>query len=255
MDAWEIWRGDGPVVACGIHCGHDVRSEVAALLAVDDQTRSYEEDPYSGAWAELAPTRVLVHRSRFEVDLNRPRDKAVYLEPQDAWGLQVWREPPPPDLVAESRRLYDAFYSELESILSAVEAREGRFVVYDLHSYNHRRTGPSHPEGPAPDVNLGTGSLDRDRWGPVADGFLTALSVQTVGGRPLDIGENVRFKGGYLSRWVHGRFPATGCALAVEVKKFFMDERTGRLDPPSLEGVGRALAATVPAVVEGLCRS
>jgi N-formylglutamate amidohydrolase len=254
VEAWEITRGDGPVVACGVHCGHDLRPELAALLAVDEKTRVYEEDPYSGAWAELAPTRVLVHRSRFEVDLNRSRSGAVYLEPDDAWGLRVWKQPPPRQVLEESLRLYDAFYSELESLLKDVEARCGRFVLYDLHSYNHRRPGASRPPGSDPDVNLGTGSLDRDRWGPVADAFLAALATQTVGGRSLDIGENVRFKGGHLPRWVHETFPATGCALAVEVKKFFMDEHTGRLDRQLSEEVGRALAATVPAVTEGLAR-
>lgn len=254
MEAWEITRGTGPVVACGIHCGHDVRPEVAAALAVDEQTRRYEEDPYSGAWAELAPTRILVHRSRFEVDLNRPREKAVYLEPDDAWGLQVWKQPPPPETVEESLRLYDAFYAELEAILEELVARHGRVVLYDLHSYNFRRTDGSPFPGGDPDVNLGTGSLDRDRWGPVADAFLAALATRTVGGRFLDIGENVRFKGGRLPRWVHETFPTTGCALAVEVKKFFMDERTGRLDERPWREVGQALAATVSAVLEGLAR-
>ena len=103
-------------------------------------------------------------------------------------------------------------------------------------------------------MNLGTGSLDRDRWGPVADAFLAALATRTVAGRSLDIGENVRFKGGHLPRWVHETFPVTGCALAVEVKKFFMDEHTGRLDERAWQEVGEALAATVPAVVDGLER-
>jgi N-formylglutamate amidohydrolase len=255
VEAWEIARGAGPVVACGIHCGHDVRPEVAALLAVDEKVRSYEEDPYSGGWAEFAPTRILVHRSRFEFDLNRPRDKAVYLEPDDAWGLQVWKEPPPRDVLEESLRLYDGFYAELETILEDVAARCGRFVLYDLHSYNHRPPGEAEVPRPEPDINLGTGSLDRDRWGPVADGFLAALATRTVGGRSLEIGENVRFQGGRLVRWVHETFPATGCALAVEVKKFFMDEHTGQLDGRRWKEVGEALAATVPAVVEGLGRS
>ena len=37
------------------------------------------------------PITVSVTRSRFEADLNRPRDRAVYLTPADAWGHQVWR--------------------------------------------------------------------------------------------------------------------------------------------------------------------
>jgi hypothetical protein len=37
----------------------------------------------------VAPTHIIVTRSRFEVDLNRPRDKAVYRCAADAWNLDV----------------------------------------------------------------------------------------------------------------------------------------------------------------------
>ena len=248
-------EGAGPVVACAIHCGHDLRPEVAARLAVPNISRLYEEDPYTGGWTVLAPTRLVVHRSRFEVDLNRPRSGAVYREPDDAWGLRCWRSPLPESAVEESLRLHDAFYAELSAVLRRVEASAGRFVVYDLHSFNYRRPGDEDGgRAPAPDVNLGTGSMDRDRWGPVADAFMESLRHQKVNGRNLDVGENVRFKGGHLVRWIHETFPGTGCGLAVEVKKFFMDEHTGWLDREVWQEVGWALAATVPAVVEALER-
>lgn len=254
MDPWRIVEGVGPVVACALHCGHDVRPEVAARLAVTSAGRLYEEDPFTGGWTVLAATRVVVHRSRFEVDLNRDRAHAVYRGSDDAWGLRCWRRPPPDHLVAESLRLYDAFYAQLAAALRRLEALHGRFVVYDLHSYNHRRPGGDRSPGSEPDVNLGTGSMDRDRWGPVADAFLTSLTGETVGGRRLDVRENVRFKGGHLVRWVHETFPRTGCGLAVDVKKFFMDEETGCLDRPVWQEVGWALACTVPGVVEALER-
>jgi hypothetical protein len=41
-----------------------------------------------------------------------------------------------------------------------------------------------------------------------------------------------------LTRFVHDNFPDTGCAVALEVKKFFMDEWTGvphRADLASLQ--------------------
>lgn len=63
----------------------------------------------------------------------------------------------------------------LAGVLDRAEQAFGRFVVYDLHSYNHRRDGPDRPAGAPednPDVNLGTGSMARDRWAPVGDAFL-----------------------------------------------------------------------------------
>jgi N-formylglutamate deformylase len=254
MEPWEKVEGGGPVVACALHAAHDVRREVAALLAVDDATRRREEDQYTDGWTALAATRLVVRRSRFEVDLNRSRPKAVYLEPDDAWGLRCWKRPPPDGLVEASRRLHDAFYAELEDVLRSVEARYGRFVVYDLHSYNAGRPGSDRPAADEPDVNLGTGSMDRDRWAAVADRFLADLAAQAVGGRLLDVRENVRFKGGHLVCWIHETFPETGCGLAIEVKKFFMDEHTGQLDDGLSDAVGDALTATVPGMIDELNR-
>jgi N-formylglutamate amidohydrolase len=200
---------------------------------------------------------MLACRSRFEVDLNRPRDEAVYVRPDDAWGLDLWRRPLPDDEQTRSRALYDSFYAALEGVLGRAERRFGRFVVYDLHSYNHRRDGADRPPADPksnPDINIGTGSMARDRWAPVVDRFVASLEGAVVGGRRLEVGENVRFQGGYLAAWVHRRFPETGCVLAIEVKKFFMDEHTGVLDGDVHAAVGDLLAATTGAVLEGIER-
>ena len=105
------FHGDGQLVAAAIHHGHAVRKEVFELLALDEETRLREEDPYTGLLTEAAPTRLIGLRSRFEVDLNRPRDKAVYQTPEDAWGLKVWRTKLPQAVVDYSLAEYDAFYA------------------------------------------------------------------------------------------------------------------------------------------------
>ena len=84
---WQLVEGDGPIVAAAIHDGHDLRQEVAALMALSDAERLREEDPYTGSWTEVAPVRLVGRRSRFEVDLNRPREKAIYATPADAWSI------------------------------------------------------------------------------------------------------------------------------------------------------------------------
>lgn len=250
--SWQIREGDSPLVATAIHAGHDLSPAFAAATALSAADRLREEDPYTDAWTTIAPTRVVVRTSRFEVDLNRPPDEAVYRSGDDAWGVDLWRTELTDDMVAASRQKHDEFYRGFERLLRAVEQRFGAFVVYDLHSYNHRRGGPDvPPDDPEanPDVNLGTGSMDRSRWGHVADRFLEDLRRQSVAGRPLDVRENVRFKGRYLAQFVHERFPATGCALAIEVKKTFMDEHTGALDTARHAEVHAALAATTRGVL------
>ena len=255
---WRMVRGDGPIVAMAVHDGNRVRDEVLRHMVLDEQSRLREEDPHTAWWTEFAPTRVVGLRSRFEIDLNRPRDKAVYLTPDDAWGLEVWDGALPEDVVARSLAEYDAFYDALHELFNDLAGRYGRFFVYDLHSYNHRREGPdSPPEDPEgnPQVNVGTGTMtDRARWAPVIERFIADLARFDFPGGALDVRENVRFRGGNCARWAHERFPDSACILSLEVKKFFMDEWTGDVNRELLGAVGRAVASTVPGVLEKLGR-
>jgi N-formylglutamate deformylase len=253
----ELVEGAGPIVATAIHDGSALRPEVARCMRLSERERRHEEDPYTGAWTALAPTRLVARRSRFEVDLNRPREQCVYRRPADAWGLELWTEPPDADLVERSLALYDAFYTTLRRIHTARAERFGRFVVFDLHSYNHRRDGPGGaPADPAanPEVNVGTGTMERARWAPLVDRFIADLGSVDFLGRRLDVRENVRFRGGHQGRWTHQNFAEAGCVLSVEFKKFFMDEWSGELDSEQHAAIGRALAATVPGVLEELGR-
>ena len=254
-EAWTAERGDSPIIATAIHAGHEVRPEVAALLALTDEDRLREEDPFTDRWTQVAPTRLIAHRSRFEVDLNRPRERAVYLVPEDAFGLEVWRQPPPDRLVNDSLDVYDRFYAELGAVCDAATAAFGRFVVLDIHSYNHRRSGPDAPvDDPDknPEINVGTGSLDRDRWGGLVDRFIQDVAAAPFDGGHLDVRENVRFQGGHMSRWVHAKYPMSGCVLAVEVKKIFMDEWSGQADEAAMASLMDVFRATVPGLLEEL---
>jgi N-formylglutamate amidohydrolase len=247
-DAWSVGASALPLVMTAIHAGHDLRPELRARIALDDRTRRREEDPHTDCFTRAGGLPVVVHRSRFEVDLNRSRDRCVYEGPEAAWGLDVWREPLTDEQVERSRRLHDSFYALVGSILDDLASR-GPFIVLDLHSYNHRRDGSDRAPAPVeenPEVNVGTGSLDRDRWGPLVDGFIDDLGHQVVAGHPLQVGENVRFEGGYLSRWVNDRYRDTGCALAIELKKVFMDEWTGVVDLQHVDELTAAFDATVP---------
>src|SRR4051794_10291074 len=134
-----IQVGPGPIVATAIHDGGAVRDDVLAVMALSDDERRREEDPFTGVWTGVAPTTIVGLRSRFEVDLNRPRDQAVYLTAEQAWGLQVWKHPPGAEMVARSLAEYDEFYDSVKRVLDEKVRQYGRFVVFDIHSYNHRR--------------------------------------------------------------------------------------------------------------------
>ena len=251
----ELHGGDIPMVAAAVHDGHAIRDELTDIMALSDMERLREEDPFTGFWANIVDTRIIANRSRFEVDLNRPREKAVYLDPDDAWGLNVWRTRPGPKVLEDSLASYDAFYQEVERGFTRLKQQYGRFIVFDLHTYNHRRDGANSPPADPelnPEVNIGTGTMDRQQWAPIVDRFINDLGDFDFLGRHLDVRENIKFKGGQFSRWVHEHFPESACCIAVEFKKFFMDEWTGIPDQNQLNAISAALNATIPGVLEEL---
>jgi hypothetical protein len=247
---WEWSEGEGPVIATAVHDGHRMREELAGHVALTDLERLREEDPHTADWAAVGDTTLVVHHSRFELDVNRPKEGCVYLTPDQAWGLQVWSAPLPEDIVRRSYKNYDAFYEDAARQLDALVERYAKLLLLDIHTYNHRRAGSEEPEADwaaNPEINLGTKSIDAEYWRPIIDEFVSFVAAtpywnaesdpapgyrQSAGGPEgdaLHTGENTKFGGGYFSRWIGQRYPKEVCVLAIEFKKFFMDEWSGKL--------------------------
>lgn len=256
LDLWSVHRAASPLIGTAIHNGHTVRPELAALMALDEPGRRREEDPFTEYTIRDVPNRVVFHRSRFEIDLNRDRTGAVYLRPDQAWGLNIWQDVPGDGLVERSLQLHDSYYAMLAHLLSDIEAEFGGFVLLDMHSYNHRRGGPKaepSAEADAPVINIGTSSMDRARWSDVVDPFMESLRSFELRGASMDVRENVAFQGkGEQTRFVHENFPLSGCAIAVEFKKVFMDEWTGEPDREVLTLLRRAIRESLPVLAAAL---
>lgn len=255
---YRIEQGNQPLVAIAVHNGHHLRDEVMSLFAIDDAGRLREEDPFTGKWTAIAQNRIIVDTSRFEVDLNRVREEAVYIEPEDAWGLTVWQTRPDFGLIGRSLAEYDSFYSHLHKIFTELRNKHGKFIVFDLHAYNHRRGGPDGKPADIennPEVNVGTGTMgDRAQWAPVIDRLIKDLSGYDYFGRHLDVRENVKFVGRQLAQWTHDTFPESACVLSIEFKKFFMDEWSGQPDMQQLAAITDALRFSADGVLEELGR-
>ncbi len=241
-----------PIVAAAIHDGHKLSEHLARLTALSEKERFREEDPYTGIWAGISGNQIVGQRSRFEFDLNRAPEKAIYIVPSDAWGLNLWKKPPSNKDLEQSLKQYKKIYQEIYEGLNKLVEKFGKIVILDLHSYNHRRGGPeAAPDDPElnPEINIGTGTMDRDYWAPLVDRFISDLRSYEFEGRKWDIRENVKFRGGYFPTWVHSHFPASVCCISVEMKKFFMDEWSGRPDWDAIQAVTEALSQTLPGLM------
>ncbi len=244
LTIWQTQFGDGPLVACAVHDGHAVRAEVAECLRLDENQRRYEEDPYTAEWTSIAPTRIVARRSRFELDLNRPREKAVYITPADAGDWTCGGVARPRTWLSIRSACTTIFTPTCDCCSSGWFRGIGESwsstctatIICEVASGESCDDPQLNPE-----INLGTGSMDRQRWTPMVERWLAEMRSYDYFGRHLDVRENVRFFGGQLPTWIHQQFPTTVCALAIEVKKFFMNEWTGELDTSQHGAIGKAL--------------
>ena len=249
---WDITLADGPVLATAIHDGHALRPSLRPLVALDDGQRLREEDPLTGLLADVGDVRIRVLVSRFEVDLNRPRDGAVYARPEDCWGLHPWNAPLPAEEAARSVAIWDRFYAMVAELVERLLERWDTLLLLDLHSYNHRRDGADATPADAagnPDIELGLTTVAPGRWMQVAERFAHVLRQTPVYGRTPDVRANVRFPtGGHFPEWVYARWGPRVCTISPEYKKIFMDEWTGRVDLPALRALHEGLRAAVDAI-------
>lgn len=230
-DICYMVEGDTAVVATAIHAGHEMRTSLKERSLLTEAQRLQEEDPYTDIFASTASTRIIATHSRFQVDLNRPRERAVYRVPEDAWGLDLWKEPLPTEEIERSLQAYDTFYANLKALLDRKVKAHEQVIVFDIHSYNHRRQGERAPfDDPLenPEIIIGTGTMsDRNRWKEVIMSVTDRLQNALIMGRYLDVRENVKFQGGEMARWIHTHYPDQVCCLSLEFKKIFMNEWNG----------------------------
>lgn len=250
---YSIQTADSPIIALALHDGHEIAKELESHLKLKPHEVFREEDPYTGELADLPVNSLVVHTSRFQVDLNRSRDKAIYVEPEAAWGLEVWDDVVKEQHVEHLLKSYDRFYSMVGEWLDSIIRRHGYFLILDIHSYNHRRDDPNNsaPEIENPQINIGS-AYNHPKWQPLVERFVGYFSHAHVAGCKPDVRENVRFKGGGFSQWVNQSHGEQGCVLSIEFKKTFMNEWTGRVDITHLQELKRMMEGCIPLLMDEL---
>lgn len=237
---------NSPIVCTAIHNGHDVSKEVLKNLAVFEETRLMEEDPYTERFTKFSSNTIIARTSRFEVDLNRSKEKCIYMKSEDAWGLKTRKEVPSDLEISQSLEKYHQFYTSVNNRFTQLENKFGKFFVYDIHSYNHHRKGSDADfDDPKlnPEIIIGINNMS-EKWFPLVDKIQNKLTSFDYFGRSLDARINVKFTGGHFSRWIHNNFPDSACCIAIEFKKIWMDEWTGDIYEDKLNKLIQALNST-----------
>jgi N-formylglutamate amidohydrolase len=244
-----------PLLATAIHNGHGMPEELLAICGISEADRLREEDPFTGRIASEFPNRLILKSSRFAVDLNRAPEKAVYLKPEDCWGLPARTQAVPEDLLRRLRDDYDSWYSLLQYQIERLLKLHPFLGVLDLHSFNHRRGGPDAEPDPQlqnPDIIIGRSNL-QEKYHPLAQSLCDHLNGREYQGKALDCRQDVKFTGGYLSRWLNHHYPDRLLCLAIEFKKTFMDEWSGMLDEAAFGELKRLFRSAVSKWLNETC--
>ncbi len=245
---WSFHVHPGQVITTAIHAGHSIRREMLPWLEIGEAERLREEDPMTDYFLGVGDSMLRANRSRFECDLNRPREKAVSTDPEDQWGLKIWHSGLPDEQIEKSMQLHDEFYAMIRNHCDAMIARFGRILLLDIHSYNHRRHGTEAAAAPAenPDIDLGATTMNHDIYGDLLACFAEELRSVPVCGKTPQVGVNIRWEdGGNFPEWLHSIYGDDACVITLEYKKSFMDEWTGQANILALQHLREGLARAV----------
>ncbi|MGB0882433.1 MAG: flavohemoglobin expression-modulating QEGLA motif protein [Vicingaceae bacterium] len=224
-----------PYVCTAIHNGSNLRADLVNKIALDDYERWYEEDPYTADFIASMPITLVGHDSRFEYELNRK--EPVYTE---AWGKQVWKKPLSKKQLAESQKKHDNYYKVTHALIQKLEEKFGAALVYDVHSYNHKRWDRAVPV-----FNIGTERIDHNKYEKYIENWREELSLIEIPNIPVKAKINDVFFGrGYNLEYITQNFNNT-LVLATEISKIYCNEETGEIYPQVIKNIQSRLKKAI----------
>ncbi|QTE23160.1 N-formylglutamate amidohydrolase [Polaribacter cellanae] len=221
--------------ACGaVHDGHQFRKELWDNCLHTAYERWFEEDPETKEMVKSHPIVIAGMDSRFEYDLNRAPDNAIYT---DAWGKQLWKNPLTENQIEKSLQKHTNFYKVVHALIEKLEEKFGICVVYDMHSYNWKRW-----DREVPAWNLGTSNVDNNRFGKVIESWRETLEKTPFpNGINATSKINDTFQGnGYFLKYITQNFKNT-LVLATEIAKIYCDELAQIMYPEVVKSVEQYL--------------
>ncbi|NNE54994.1 MAG: DUF1704 domain-containing protein, partial [Flavobacteriales bacterium] len=211
-----------PYVCTAIHDGSNFRDELKIKTVLSDYERWYEEDPFTGDFISSMPIVLVGHDSRFEYDLNRAPEEAVY---DTAWGKKVWKRPLTKRERERSQKKHRNYYRVTHALIKKLEELYDGCVVYDMHSYNYKRW-----DRPVPVFNIGTENISDEFEEYVAHWLGELSAIELPGIETKAAIDDVFYGRGYNLKYITDNFSKT-LVLATEVSKIYCDELTGEPYP------------------------
>lgn len=228
-----------PYVCAAVHNGHQFRKNLWDKCLHSEYDRWYEEDPMTKKMISSHPIVIAGRDSRFEYDLNRDPDNAIY---DDAWGKQLWKEPLTDQEKSDSLQKHQNFYKVVYALIKTLELKFGCSIVYDVHSYNWKRW-----DREVPTWNLGTSNIDNDKYKKTVEAWRKQLAkVKLPHNIPTTAKINDTFQGnGYFLKFITTNFHNT-LVLATEVAKIYCDEEGQVIYPEVVEAIKKGLKQQLP---------
>ncbi len=227
-----------PYVCGAVHDGHQFRKDLWDNCLHTEYDRWYEEDPETKNMVISHPIVIAGCDSRFEYDLNRAPETAIYT---DAWGKQLWKTPLPEAKKQKSLEKHNAFYKVVQTLIQKVESKFGIAIVYDMHSYNWKRW-----DREVPTWNLGTANVDNTRFGGDIETWRQSLSeLHLPNGIKSTSKINDTFQGnGFFLKFISQNFKNT-LVLATEIAKVYCDEYNYIMYPEVVAAVEEQLRSRI----------
>lgn len=228
-----------PYVCAAVHNGHQFRKELWDLCTHSEYDRWYEEDPKTKSMIQTQPIVIYGLDSRFEYDLNRAPEEAIY---EDAWGKKLWKEPLSEEMKQKSLEKHINFYKVVHALIQTLEHKFNCCVVYDLHSFNWQRW-----DRKVPTWNLGTANINTEKYQHSIEEWRQQLSeIELPNGIKSISKINDTFQGnGHFLKFITENFKNT-LVLATEVAKIYGDETSEIIYPEVVNAIEEGLKIQLP---------
>jgi len=225
-------------LCAAVHDGHQFRKSLWHNCLHTEYDRWYEEDPCTKQMVHTMPMVIAGCDSRFEYDLNRAPENAIY---EDAWGKKLWKTPLNQEAKSKSLTKHHNFYKVVFALISKIKSLYGGAIVYDMHSYNWKRWGR-----PVPVINLGTKNIDEKYIAFAKAWCKTLASLKLANGIEITAAINDTFQGnGYFLKNISQNFEDV-LVLATEFSKIYCNEYEYVIFPEVVASIEQQLQSLLP---------